>query len=182
MSSSIASAVLESGKALLIGNALDSDRFGQSPNVRRLALRSVLCAPLISRAEAFALIYIENRDVARKFNDRHRELLDEICSFAAARLRVAIAVESAKRRARELENGIGEADGILTADPQMASILETVKQVAATDLPVLIQGETGRTHSARSLQAKHAVERSIRRSELQRNNTENDDRLEPRAH
>src|SRR5438874_5117781 len=41
VSSTIANEVLETGKALLIGNALDSDRYKNNPSVQRLALRSV---------------------------------------------------------------------------------------------------------------------------------------------
>ncbi|HEY2381162.1 MAG TPA: sigma-54-dependent Fis family transcriptional regulator [Terriglobia bacterium] len=143
VSSSIANEVLQTGKAVLVGNALDSDRYKNHPSVQRLSLRSVLCAPLLATSETFALIYLENRDIAQKFTNRQRELLDEICSLSAARLHVALAIESARRKARELESHIGEADGIITADPAVGAVLETVRQVAATDLPVLIQGETG---------------------------------------
>ena len=143
VSSSIAREVLETGKAVLIGNALDSERYKHQPSVQRLSLRSVLCAPLLATSEAFALIYLENRDVAQKFTNRQRELLDEICALSAARLHVALAIESARRKARELESHAGEADGIVTADPAVAAVLQTARQVAQTDLPVLIQGETG---------------------------------------
>ena len=70
-------------------------------------------------------------------------LLDEICALASPRLRVAVAVEHASRRARELEGVSGESDGIHTADAGMAAVLRTIRQVAPTDLPVLVQGETG---------------------------------------
>jgi len=143
VSSSIAREVLQTGKAVLVGNALDSERYKNQPSVQRLSLRSVLCAPLLATSEAFALIYLENRDVAQKFTNRQRELLDEICTLSAARLHVALAIESARRKARELESHAGEADGIVTADPAVAAVLQTARQVAQTDLPVLIQGETG---------------------------------------
>ena len=143
VSSSISAAVVEQGRALLIGDALDSQRFGEHSSVRRLGLRSVLCAPLVTSDQAFALIYLENRDVANRFSERQRRLLDEICSLAAPRLRTAVAVEHARRRARELESALGGSEGILTADPGMAAVLETVRQIAPTELPVLIQGETG---------------------------------------
>lgn len=143
VSGSISAAVMEQGRALLIGDALDSERFRDNPSVRRLGLRSVLCAPLVASAEAFALIYLENRDVGNRFTERHRELLDEICALAAPRLRVAVAVEHARKRARELESALGETDGIVTADAPMAALLQSVRQVAPTELPVLIQGETG---------------------------------------
>src|SRR5207245_3206724 len=93
--------------------------------------------------EAFALIYLENRDIANRFNERHRALLDEICELAAPRLRVAIAVEHAKRRARDVGGAMDDADGIVTADAAMAAMLRTIRQIAPADLPVLVLGETG---------------------------------------
>jgi transcriptional regulator with GAF, ATPase, and Fis domain len=143
VSSSISAAVLAEGQALLIDNALESERFRDNPSVKRLALRSVLCAPLVTAEDAFALIYLENRDIANRFTERHRRLLDEISRLAAPRLRTAVAIEHARKRARELESSLGGADGVLTADAGMAKVLETVRQVAPTELPVLIQGETG---------------------------------------
>jgi transcriptional regulator with GAF, ATPase, and Fis domain len=143
VSSSISAAVLEQGGALLLGDALDSERFRDNPSVKRLGLRSVLCAPLVASDEAFALIYLENRDITHRFTERHRQLLDEICQLAAPRLRTAVAIEHARKRARELENSFGESDGIVTADERMAQVLATLRQVAPTELPVLIQGETG---------------------------------------
>jgi len=142
-STSIAKDVLQSGRALLLGDALNSQSFSKHSSVQHLSLRSVLCAPLVNGDQVFALIYMENRKLANQFTERKRELLDEICSLAAARIRTALAVQEAKRRATELEALLGNNDGIITADSGMAAVLETVRQVAPTDLPVLIQGETG---------------------------------------
>lgn len=143
ISSSISRTAMERGGSLLIGDASDSEEFGNYPSVRRLGLRSVLCAPLVATQEAFALIYLENRDTRNAFTDSHRRLLEEISSMAAPRLRVAVAIEDARKRARELESSLGKTDGILTADAAMMEVLGTVRQIAPTDLPVLIQGETG---------------------------------------
>jgi Transcriptional regulator containing GAF, AAA-type ATPase, and DNA binding domains len=69
--------------------------------------------------------------------------LDEVCALAAPRLRAAVAMSQAQRRAEALEHAHSQSDGILTADPGMARLLQTVHQIATTDLPVLIEGETG---------------------------------------
>jgi transcriptional regulator with GAF, ATPase, and Fis domain len=143
VSGSISAAVVEHGRAMLIGDALSSERFRENPSVKRLGLRSVLGAPLVVSNEAFALIYLENRDITNRFTERQRELLDEICRLAAPRLRTAVAIELARKRARELESALGETDGIITADAGMAQVLATIRQVAPTELAVLIQGETG---------------------------------------
>jgi transcriptional regulator with GAF, ATPase, and Fis domain len=142
VSSSISGTVLKNGRALLLGDAMGSE-FADHPSVKRLSLRSVVCGPLVTGDQAFALIYLENRDVSHRFTERHRELLDEICRLAAPRLRAAVDVEDARKRARLLESSLGENEGIITADASLAEVLRTVRQVAPTDLPVLICGETG---------------------------------------
>jgi transcriptional regulator with GAF, ATPase, and Fis domain len=142
-SRSIARTVMESGRAVLIGDASATAPYSKHLSIHELAVRSVLCAPLVTSDEAFALIYLENRVVADRFTEAQRDFLDEVCTLAAPRLRGAVAMSLAQRRACALEHSHQQSDGILTADPAMAAVLKTVHQIAATDLPVLIEGETG---------------------------------------
>jgi hypothetical protein len=71
---------------LLVNDAQESAVLRDKKSVRRLQLRSVLCAPLIVSNEAFAVIYLENRELSARFNERHEQLLSEICVLAAPRL------------------------------------------------------------------------------------------------
>lgn len=143
VSGSIARSVMDTGKAVLIGNAALTEPYSRQPSIKQLSLRSVLCAPLVASDQAFALIYLENREVTNCFTEAQRSLLDEVCAMAAPRLRNAVAMSQAQRRAELLEEAHGESDGILTADPGMLGVLQNVRQIASTDLPVLIEGETG---------------------------------------
>jgi transcriptional regulator with GAF, ATPase, and Fis domain len=143
VSRSIARSVMESGRTVLIGDASMTEPYSRQPSIQQLSLRSVLCAPLVTSDEAFALIYLENRQVADCFTEEQRNLLDEVCALAAPRLRAAVAMSQAQRRAEALEHAYSHSDGILTADPGMTRVLQTVHQIATTDLPVLIEGETG---------------------------------------
>jgi transcriptional regulator with GAF, ATPase, and Fis domain len=143
VSRSIARSVMESGKAVLIGDASMTEPYSSQPSIQQLSLRSVLCAPLVTSDEAFALIYLENREVCNRFTEEQRDLLDEVCALAAPRLRAAVAMSQAQRRAEALEHAHSQSDGILTADPAMEQVLQTVRQIGTTDLPVLIEGETG---------------------------------------
>jgi transcriptional regulator with GAF, ATPase, and Fis domain len=143
VSRSIARSVMESGKAVLIGDASITEPYSSQPSIQQLSLRSVLCAPLVASEEAFALIYLENREVTNRFTEGQRDLLDEVCTLAAPRLRAAVTMSQAQRRAEALEHAHSQSDGILTADPAMERVLQTVRQIATTDLPVLIEGETG---------------------------------------
>ena len=91
VSRSIARSVMESGRAVLIGDASMTEPYSKRPSIRQLSLRSVLCAPLVASDEAFALIYLENREVTNCFTEKQRDLLDEVCALAAPRLRAAVA-------------------------------------------------------------------------------------------
>ena len=142
-SRSIAQAVMDSGRSVLIGDASTTEPFSGLLSVQQLSVRSVLCAPVVTSDEAFALIYLENRQVTNCFTEEQRDFLDEVCALAAPRLRAAVAMNHAQRRAESLEHAYSQSDGILTADPGMARVLQTVHQIASTDLPVLIEGETG---------------------------------------
>ena len=143
VSRSIARTVMESGKTVLIGDASITEPYSSQPSIQQMSLRSVLCAPLVASEAAFALIYLENRQVTNCFTEEQRELLDEVCSLAAPRLRAAVAMSQAQCRAEALEVTHSQSDGILTVDPAMERVLQTVRQIATTDLPVLIEGETG---------------------------------------
>ena len=134
---------MDSGKAVLIGDASTTEPYRGSTSVQEFSIRSVLCAPLVTSDEAFALIYLENRQVTNCFTEEQRVMLDEVCGLAAPRLRGAVAMSQAQRRAEALEHAHSRSDGILTADPEMVRVLQTVHQIATTDLPVLIEGETG---------------------------------------
>src|SRR5208282_292989 len=73
VSRSIARTVMESGRAVLIGDASITEPYSRQPSIQQLALRSVLCAPLVTSDEAFALIYLENRQVTNCFTEAQRD-------------------------------------------------------------------------------------------------------------
>jgi transcriptional regulator with GAF, ATPase, and Fis domain len=161
ISTTIAGMALEEGRVLMLDDARELPALRDKKSVRQLQLRSVLCAPLIVSNEAFAVIYVENRELSSQFGDRHQQLLAEICALAAPRLHTAISIESARQRARDLELAHGESDGIITADPSMSVVLETLAKIAPTELTVLIQGETG---TGKELIARALYRRSARAS------------------
>ena len=69
VSRSIAASVMEKGSAILIGDASTTEPYSRQASVQQLSLRSVLCAPLVASDEAFALIYLENRQVTNCFTE-----------------------------------------------------------------------------------------------------------------
>jgi len=142
VSSTIAAQVVAAQRAILVDDAMATSGLRDRSSIRRFGVRSLLCAPLISDSEAFAVVYLENRGVTSCFTARHERLLSEICAMATPRLKTAVELALAKQRADELL-GSGDNGGIVTCDTELARLLEMTRQVAKTDLPILIQGETG---------------------------------------
>jgi transcriptional regulator with GAF, ATPase, and Fis domain len=161
ISTTIAGMAVQEGRVLRFHNAQDSEILRDKKSVRKLHPRSVLCAPLIISNNAFAVIYLENREISNHFNENHERLLSEICALAAPRLHTAVAIENARQRARDLELAQGESDGVITADVGMSIVLETLAKIALTELTVLIQGETG---TGKELLARAIYRRSVRAS------------------
>ena len=161
ISTTIVGMAVQEGRVLRFHNAQESEILRDKKSVRKLHPRSVLCAPLIVSNDAFAVIYLENREISNHFDENHERLLSEICALAAPRLHTAVAIENARQRARELELAQGESDGVITADPGMSIVLETLAKIAPTELTVLIQGETG---TGKELLARAIYRRSVRAS------------------
>ncbi|MEM9593794.1 MAG: sigma-54-dependent Fis family transcriptional regulator [Acidobacteriota bacterium] len=146
ISRSIVARVLERRQPELIEDALADHRFSKTDSVLRMRIRSVLAAPLEVDGEAVGVLYLEARSLDRLFGPRQFELFEHILELSSRALEGCI-----KRLVLEERNSLLEADflashrfpGIVTRDPGFMKILETVGQVAPSDLPVLVQGPSG---------------------------------------
>jgi signal transduction histidine kinase len=69
ISTSILSKVIQTGKPLVVTDALSDMDFQSAPSVRDLQLRSVMCVPLTSRGATLGAIFVENRTQAGLFVD-----------------------------------------------------------------------------------------------------------------
>jgi len=145
ISDSIVAQVLDSGRPLIVADALSHELFRSSKSVMRLKLSSVMCVPLVARGITLGLIYLGNDNAINHFG---HELLDTVMVFAAEG---GLILESALARkdlevkvdtlAHELEDRrFGE---IIGACDSMRDIYKKIARIATTDISVLIEGETG---------------------------------------
>jgi len=86
ISHTIVHEVIQTGVGTIIEDALDSL---DTSSVLGLQIRSVICAPLISRGRTLGAVYVENRLASHLFDEEDLELLEY---FAA---QAAIAIENA---------------------------------------------------------------------------------------
>ncbi len=146
VSRSIIREVLDQGEVLLVEDALDDCRYGQTESVLRQGIRSVLAAPIEVDGRRVGALYLESQSVRRLFGQPQRALFERILELSSRALEKCLRQLVLEERNRALEKVVtprSRFPGIITQDPTFMGLLEMVAQVATSDLPVLVQGETG---------------------------------------
>jgi len=90
LSRTIVRQVVEQGNALLLMDALGDRRFGAQDSVVNLAIRSVMCAPLLHDEEVLGLIQVDTREGPDAFSSEDLEILTGISA------QVAVAMKNAR--------------------------------------------------------------------------------------
>jgi transcriptional regulator with GAF, ATPase, and Fis domain len=145
ISDSIVRKVIETGRPVIVSDALSDSQFKTSESVLALRLSSVMCAPLVSQGHAQGVLYVGNDRVKGLFD---RNQLDVLSIFAGqastilqnAMLLNALRADKEKLVAELKDKRFGE---IIGACPSMMEVFRKLQKVATTDISVLITGETG---------------------------------------
>ncbi len=145
ISDSIVRKVIESGRPVIVSDALADTTFGRSESVIAMKLSSVMCAPLVSQGQVIGALYVGNDKIKHLFERTQLELLTIFASQASlilqnAMLLNALRADKAKLEAELKDKRFGE---IIGACPGMLEVFRKLQKVASTDISVLITGETG---------------------------------------
>ncbi len=145
ISDSIVRRVLESGRPLIVSDALSDDVWRTSESVVALRLSSVMCAPLVSQGQVTGALYVGNDRVKGLFQKSQLELLSIFAGQAAiilqnAMLLSALRADKEKLAAELKDKRFGDIIGVC---PSMMEVFRKLQKVATTDISVLITGETG---------------------------------------
>lgn len=145
LSDSIIGRVIASRAPIIVSDALHDSEFSSSVSVVNLRLCSVMCVPLIARGEMLGLIYLGNDNVVNLFNDRTLELTRIYAAQAALIVRNALLLNELETSNQKLKEELETRrfGDIIGACPSMRDIYRKIERLAATDISVLIGGETG---------------------------------------
>jgi transcriptional regulator with GAF, ATPase, and Fis domain len=163
ISDSIVRKVLDTGRPVIVSDALNDSQFKTSESVLALRLSSVMCAPLVSQGHVQGVLYVGNDRIKGLFD---RSQLDVHSIFASqaslilenALLLNALRADKEKLVAELKDKRFGE---IIGSCPSMLEVFRKLQKVATTDISVLITGETG---TGKELIARELHRRSNRAS------------------
>lgn len=135
---------LQSGKAIAVDDAYGDPRFNRDVDSKSgYKTHNLLCVPIVDahhhRIGAFEAL----NKLHGSFSVEDEESLAELGTQAAVALANTREREHLVRRQKQLTEQVTQGVAIIGASPAMVALRTTVERLAATDLPVLILGQSG---------------------------------------
>ena len=127
----IARYVARTKEQVIVDDAIGTSRFAADPYIAREKPRSLLCLPIVRKAEAVGLLYLENRLVPGVFTKARLTVLELLASQAAISLENALLLAKEKEARLAAEAAIRLRDEFLSIASHRAAHADDVAQPRA---------------------------------------------------
>lgn len=145
LSDSIIARVVQTRAPEVVSDALNHREFQAAQSVMDFKICSVLCVPLLNRSELLGVIYLGNDNVVNLFTEESRDVAVVFAAQAAMAVRNAILINELQLNNQSLTQQIERMNfgSLIGASDSIKELFRRVEKVAATDISVLVTGETG---------------------------------------
>jgi len=146
VSRSITNEVASSGKYFLSSSLQDDPMASGRASVRDFKILSVLCVPLVARDSIIGTIYLDSRKLTKVFSEGDVQFMLAFAGMAAVAIENAKLYEASRSEARFWRDEATLRFGferIVYASPSMEQLSARARNVARTNVSVLITGESG---------------------------------------
>jgi len=141
--------VKEKHEPLLISDAIGDETLGTQESIVRHDIRSVLCAELETVKNAFAdkrvYLYLDSRTTRQSFSMNDLETFRLLSLLMAGLVKKSELLVQQEAQIEELKSRVHEKqfEDLIFASSAFEKCLTVVRQGAATNVPILLIGETG---------------------------------------
>ncbi len=139
--------VIETNEPVLSIDAQTDDRLNRYQSVIDYNIRSVLCVPLFHVSEGvMGALYVDHRGIGNTFSEADQTFLQAFANLVGVALVNARMYEKLKEKAQYLQKEVEkqyQLDDLVGQSDAMQTIYYLIERAAKSDIPVLVQGETG---------------------------------------
>ena len=139
--------VIETNEPVLSIDAQTDDRLNRYQSVIDYHIRSVLCVPLFHVSEGvMGALYVDHRGIGNAFSEADQTFLQAFANLVGVALVNARMYEQLEYKARYLQQQIErryQLGDLVGQSDAMQTIYYLIERASQSDIPVLVQGETG---------------------------------------
>ncbi|MBN1592335.1 MAG: sigma 54-interacting transcriptional regulator [Candidatus Coatesbacteria bacterium] len=153
ISKSVIQRVVDVGKPLVTTDAQSDPRFQESKSVSLYDIRSIVCVPIVIAGKVNGIVYVDSSLSATVFTKQDLYLLSAFAAQASMAIEKAMLLEELQMKKDSLQEenlDLRQAiapqltfDNIVGDSGLMQEVFSKIRQVADTDVAVLIEGESG---------------------------------------
>ena len=145
-STSVVEEVLDRGEPVILYEALEDDRYGDTESIVLQHIQSIACMPLCIKSRQIGAVYLDSIHQRSRFTRESLPFLSALANQAAIAIentRLYQSLRKENRRLREEIQRIHGFDEIVGQSPKMQQVFNTMSRVLDTDATILVEGESG---------------------------------------